>query len=229
MQTERIALDMPFPLSDAPRSQGVHISRAIRSMAIAYGIKDWLEDVSLIEIPEDADAWWRGLDQVAQLRISLGMAWEQYYLPLVPGVLYQPGEVMVEGMFMTMDGQSITTVIKDNGKRLHRPAVHEVKLTYKSTKTVGDLTEEWMWLMQCKGYAKAIGARDVFLHVLYVCGDYMRPIQPQRHVWHITFTQAEVDEAWEQMISYVRSKTHAQPIPAHVRTLRGGLVIGDNL
>lgn len=80
--------------------------------------------------------------------------------------------------------------------------VHEIKATYKSTKTVGDLSTQWMWLAQIKNYCRAKGTKHAMLHVLFICGDYSRPIKPMLKCWKIEFTQEELDANWELMTEY---------------------------
>ena len=85
---------------------------------------------------------------------------------------------------------------------MYRHIVHEVKATYKSTRTVGDLSSQWMWLAQIKAYCKGLDTRHARLHVLFLCGDYTYPIKPVLKVWDIEFTQEEIDANWELLRDY---------------------------
>lgn len=194
MIATRIPVTVPFPPSP-PRSEGIHLSRVIKNIAVRYKFvtADWLEEVDLVEVQGHGAQWWTTLSVDAQLRMSLGLAWEQYYLPLIGGVDHQPGELHLEGVYMTPDGESLNTVYSDEMEH----AVHECKLTYKSVNTVRDLEDEWLWKAQIKGYCKGLNCRLAYLHVLFVCGDYGRPIRPMLKVWRIEFTQEELDESWE--------------------------------
>jgi hypothetical protein len=172
-------------------------------MAVEYGLlnKEWVQDMGLVEIQGGGEAWWNGLDEVSKLRMSLGLAWEQYYLPLLPGMVHQPGEMCCENIFMNQDGESLETVTVERRQRTVL-AIHEVKVTYKSLNTVADIQKEWLWLMQLKGYCKAKQTCLAYLHGLFVCGDYGYPIQPKKRIWKILFDQSEIDDAWELATNY---------------------------
>lgn len=225
MRAERIPSTIPFP-SGPPRTPGIHASKVIRAMAAQYGIldKSWVTDLSLVEVRANEEAWWDSLDETSRIRMAMGLAWEQWYLPRIEGVVYQPGEMELDGIYMTPDGESLSTILTQRGPRLVL-AVHEVKVTWKSVNTVGDLQDEWMWLMQNKSYCKAKGSLLSFLHILYPCGDYMKPIRPQNHVWRIEYEPQETGEAWDKIREYVSDRRASEVIPAHIRTNRGGLII----
>lgn len=199
------------------RTPGMHVSRIIRSIAIEAKILKTEEasSLSLIEIGGGDSEWWNSLDPIAQIRVALGMAWEEWYLPKLPEVVYHPGEMNIEGVYMTMDGESLDDIslfVKEMEGRFTL-AVHEVKATYKSTKTVGNLESQWMWLAQIKAYCKAANTRVAYLHVLFLCGDYKYPISPslgphkeQPQVWRIEFTEEEIEQNWDLLMSYVRHR-----------------------
>jgi hypothetical protein len=193
-----IEIPLWLPESKTPRSPGVHVSSIIRCVATEYGIlkPEWAEELSLVDVRTITD-------QVALVRISIGLAWEEWYIPniLSPsmGVIDHPGEREVDGIYMTHDGESISTITTD--KRNHY-AVHEVKATYKSTKTVGDLESQWMYLAQMKAYCQALRTRWAFLHCLFLCGDYTFPIKPLLRCWEVEFTQQEIDENWQMLRQY---------------------------
>lgn len=193
------------PPSRAPRSPGLHQSHIIQAIAREVGIlpkEDWLEELDLIDL--SSERWWEGLDAVARLRISLGLAWEEWYIPQIPEVVDHPGEMVVDGIYMTHDGESLDVVFTPS--RTLTLALHEVKLTYKSTRTVGNLLNQWMWIAQMMGYCRALGTRIAHLHVLFVCGDYTWPMRPKLIRWDIEFTQAELDEGWELLMDYRRER-----------------------
>lgn len=210
-----VQLVMPLPLT--PRSVGIHLSGIIRCIATESGIlkPEWAEELSLVDTRVIEDP-------VAIARISMGLAWEEWYIHTqLPEVVDHPGEMLLDGVYMTPDGEELTTLILD-GRLHHELKLHEVKLTYKSIKTVGGpdwqswvgrtcdtqrnglgpLTGQWMWLAQTKGYAKAAMTRFVDLHVLYVCGDYSHPMRPVPFRYSIEFTQDEIDQNWELMTTY---------------------------
>lgn len=204
MLVELLPANVPLPPGHA-RSEGIHLSRIIRSIAVESGILNpaWVEDLSLIEVQGGQEEWWNKLDMASQLRMSIGLAWEQWYIPLLGNVVWQPGEMQVDGIYMTHDGESIDAILTPKGEEYHL-CLHEVKATYKSTKTVGDLSTQWMWTAQTKGYCKGLNTLVAYVHVLFICGDYKYPITPQLRVYRVTFTQAEIDDNWDLMKSQIQ-------------------------
>lgn len=194
-----IPVHLELPPSLSPRSEGIHVSSIIRAIATETGIlkPEWAEEVSLI----DARAI---TDPVAVLRISIGLAWEEWYLPRMlekEGVIDHPGEMYCDGIYLTHDGESLDTVII-TGKKQHVLIIHEIKATYKSVKTVGDLRDQWMWMAQVKAYCKAAGTRFAQMHVLFLCGDYTYPIKPMLCRWSIEFSAEEISENWTLLTDY---------------------------
>lgn len=202
MITQLIPVQIPAQTGHG-RSEGVHLSKIIRAIAVESKILDaaFVEDVSLVEVGGRQESWWASLPEDVRLKMSMGLAWEDWYVPTLGTVAYHPGEMEVEGIYMTHDGESLDVVW--NAGNL---ALHEVKLTYKSTNTVANLETQWMWLAQCKGYCKGLNVRVAYLHVLFVCGNYKYPIKPQLKVWRIEFTQEEIDDNWELLVDYVRHR-----------------------
>lgn len=186
------------------------MSSIIRCIAIENGIlkPEWAEELSLVDAREIKDP-------VAILRISIGLAWEQYYIPEIlaqtQGVVDHPGEMEVDGIYMTHDGEAVSVIITSGRDTMWGLTCHEVKATYKSTKTVGALDTQWMWLAQIKAYCKGLGTRFAYLHCLFLCGDYTYPIKPLLRCWQIEFTQDEIDANWELIVDY---KAHREAMEA---------------
>jgi hypothetical protein len=210
-------VELVIPPPRKPRSPGVHLSSIIRCIATESGVlkPEWAEELSLVDRRTITDP-------VAITRICMGLAWEEFYIESqLPQVIDHPGEMLVDGVYMTHDGEELTTLILDARLR-YAVKLHEVKCTFKSIKTVsgpnwdywerniydsadspiGPLSGQWMWVSQCKGYAKAAGTRLVDLHVLYVCWDYMFPIRPKAYRYSIEFTDKELDDNWALMTEY---------------------------
>lgn len=207
MKVELVPVELKLPKSVTPRSEGVHLSGIIRCIATEMGIlkPEWAEELSLSDAREITDP-------VAILRISIGLAWESWFIPQLPNVVDHPGEMVIDNVYMTPDGESVDVIVTF-GKSLTTLVVHEVKATYKSINTVAprlvhpeseidDLETQWMWITQCKGYCKGLGTRFARLYVLFLCGDYVRPITPQLLSWRIEFTQEEIDKNWELITDY---------------------------
>lgn len=207
MKVERYPLPLPVPQSRAPRTPGIHVSSVIRNLGILNGALK-LEEAAVLSLVEvgSQQEWWDGLKPGDQLRIAMGLAWEEWYIPqlAVFGVVDHPGEMELDGIYLTHDGESLDLFVTETDENLYLLAVHEVKLTYKSRKTVGDFSTQWLWTTQIKAYCKAKGTNIAFIHVTYACGDYSYPITPMRDVWRIEFSQEELDETWEIITGYVR-------------------------
>ncbi len=201
--TDDYPLFLPKP--QTPRSAGVHVSSIIRCIATEAGIlkAEWAEELSLVDVRTITDP-------DAIMRISIGLAIEQYYIPEILrhyGVMDHPRELLYEGVYMTHDGEDecvIITLKESPHANVLIRRVHEVKATYKSTRTVGNLENQWMWLAQMKAYCIAVGTRFAVMHCWFMCGDYTFPIKPRRVVWEIEFTQKELDENWSLLADYKR-------------------------
>lgn len=193
-----------LPKPKIPRSEGLHVSSIIRCIAMDTGIltPESAEDVQLIDVREITDP-------VALLRISIGLAWEQYYIPEIlgplMGVIDHPGEMILDGVYMTHDGESVELFVSERQQSFEE-VVHEIKATYKSTRTVGDLNTQWMWLAQVKAYCLAKRTDKAMLHVLFLCGDYSYPITPQLRCWLIEFTSVELEDNWSLLMAYKEEK-----------------------
>lgn len=203
MISTEVDFTLELPPSRVPRSNGVHVSGIIRAIATEQGIlrPEWADDLALTDARTITDP-------VAILRMCIGLAWEEWYInqvltPLM-GVLDHPGENEVDGVYMTHDGESVSAILSDKD-RPHL-TIHEVKATYKSTRTVGDLTSQWMWITQVMAYCKARRTRFAMVHVLFLCGDYKYPIRPIMRVWQIEFTQEEIDRNWDLLVDYMKER-----------------------
>lgn len=228
MITELIPVTLQLPDGGAPRTEGIHVSSVIRCIAAERGIlkAEYVESLDLVDLNQQA--WWDSIDQFNQIRIAMGMAWDQWYLSQLSDVIPHPGEMKLDGIYMTPDGESLDFIhmAKDpqtalwvpiplgvNPQTLYLPTqyrnttcIHEVKATSKSTKTVGDLFSQWMWLTQLKAYCKAAETLVGYMHVLFIYGDYKRPYRPQLKCWRVIFTQDELDVSWDMITGYVQSR-----------------------
>lgn len=193
-----------LPPPKTPRSKGVHVSSIIRCIATEARIlkPEWAEELSLVDVRTITD-------RVALLRINIGLAWEEHYIPMLDGVIDHPGEMEVQGVYMTHDGESVDTLVLQPDAEINGQLVymcHEVKATYKSTKTVGDLSSQWMWMAQMKAYCKGLGTRFARLHALFLNGDYQYPLSPQLLLYDIEFAQSEIDDNWELLFTYMQHR-----------------------
>src|SRR4051812_36117248 len=105
----------PIVLPQYPRTKGVHLSSIIRAVAVETGALklELLEDLSLISEYREIT------DRVALMRISIGLAWEQYYIPvMLPDCVDHPDEMKVDGIYMNPDGESVTAFVSQKEGRL---------------------------------------------------------------------------------------------------------------
>jgi hypothetical protein len=189
-------VELTLPPSPTPRGEGAHASGIIRAIAVHMGVlkPDGVDEPSMADLRVITDP-------VAIMRICIGLAWEEWYLGVflkAKGVKKHPGELCVDGIYMNPDGIETRGIV--NGKLLR--VIHEVKATYKSTNTVGDLSKEWLWLTQIKAYCKGANTRHAQLHGLFLCGDYKFPIRPVIKRWELEFTQLEIDDNWVMLREY---------------------------
>lgn len=204
MNTEELEPPLFIPNSH-DRSPGLHVSSIIRCIAMEEGLltAETKEDFSLADVRNITDP-------LSMLRINIGLAWEAHYIPNVLGpelgVLDHPGEMQIEGVYMTHDGESVSSIVRDGREGLEQ-VIHEVKATYKSCRGPMnggkfDIRNQWMWLSQTKAYCKALKAVVAELHVLFIAGDYTYPIRPQLKRYRISYTAEEIESNWRLLKDY---------------------------
>lgn len=192
--------DVPFKLNvnlgGPTRSPGVHLSEVIRDLALRGGILDKkFANDDIEDHPE---------------RIALGLAWEEWVSKQHPEICFHPGEVMVDGISMSVDGVSVgsdeLSIFGQEGT-----ALHEIKLTWKSARKPID--EQWMWITQVKGYLHGLSfmqktkVRRAYLHPFYVNGNYSRspgdPLGgPKYMIYGMEFSDLEIAENWSMLTSH---------------------------
>lgn len=195
-----ITTPLTLPPPKVPRSDGIHVSNIIRSLAAEVGFLDrkWVEDLSLTDTREITDP-----DSI--LRMRIGLAWEEHLIPSLEGVVDHPGEMQLQGVYMTHDGESCDRVLL--GSKGLELIVHEVKTTYKSSRH--ELKSNWMWITQMRAYCKGLDTRFARIYILYLCGDYTYPIKPRYRVYEVEFTQEELDSSWTMLIDYTQYRLNA--------------------
>lgn len=183
----------PRTVESTIRASGVHLSAVLRYVAVTTKILD----LSKFEDREDA-----GFDEsVIPLRMCLGVAWEEFAAGLYPDMVWQPGELELDGVSGNRDGYSFI-------EEYRRPffVVDEFKFTQKSARR--PIESEWMWLQQVRGYCKmqeeATGeeSRWARLHVCYVNGEYewVRGGEPKYMRYLVEFERREIDATWNQIV-----------------------------
>jgi hypothetical protein len=178
-----------------PRSEGVHVSTLIRSIAIKTGKLKDSNKGSRFKMDNVID------DKDFPLVMAMGMAWEDWISRQYPQMAYHIGELELDNIYMSPDGITIPSADEfdfDLGVGI----VEEFKLTYKSARK--PIEAQWMWLSQVMAYCKALPTLCARLHVVYVNGDYdyNRPgLPPQYIVYNLQFTQEELDINWNMILT----------------------------
>ena len=127
---------------DTPtRGAGIHLSGILRYLAEVSGILKAIQDIDAERLP---------------LRMALGLAWEEFAASLYPCMIWQPGQIQPQGIWMTCDGLSEIAhqpPVADASPLGASPCIEEFKLTWKKTHANGLdlLKDEWYWIQQAKG------------------------------------------------------------------------------
>ncbi len=144
----------------------------------------------------------------APLRMLVGMGWEWACAANYPEIIWQPGELLVDGIALSPDGYNLTV----------RPRVAEFKYTRKSARLKGGTADQarnilgdWIWISQCMGYCYA--ASEVYkseglvfdqaeLHVCWANGNYVWPNTEVYMRYVVEFERRELVANWMLMKSY---------------------------
>ncbi len=109
----------------------------------------------------------------------------------------RPREFIRDGIAMNPDGVIYHFQRNLVEEEYTYPVVEEYKCTAcSSDKSPAD---NWKWMMQVKGYCKALGATKCIFRILHV-----RSFVPEYNVWELTFTQVELDENWQAVLNHVK-------------------------
>jgi hypothetical protein len=177
-------LDLRTPLGRVPseRSPGLHVSDLYRRIAVDSGILKCVTDDEAMN----------------PLVLAVGMAWEEYCvtLPWCEDVAWQPGERLVDGVFLSPDGWDF---------KLNR--LEEFKATWTSSaskdQSIKTLEEMWLYRVQMMAYCYAMGTALARLHVLFINGNYryegVGP-QPVYRIYEVEFTKRELRRNWEMLM-----------------------------
>ena len=116
---------------------------------------------------------------------------------------HRPGEIELDGVLMSPDG---TKYIESGEFTEKECPIEELLLEeYKCTALSSEKSpaDNWKWMMQVKGYCKALGATKCIFRILYHV-DIMRHPGSAYGVFLLTFTQGELDENWEAVLNHKR-------------------------
>lgn len=186
------------------RIKGRHVSDAIKRMKIAVG-----ENVNPIPGEEPF------------LRPQVGLLWE-YALEVMAATGCTVEEALTVALKrqMSVDRQCIqkqvTLVLDDihgtpDGFALeHSESYKATWRSFRGCDTLqGFIDKFWTWELQEKAYLKMWNsqpeAEPIYSCkwiVLWVCGDYGRPIGPRCEECTVTWTPEEIDDGWQAIVSH---------------------------
>jgi hypothetical protein len=146
-------------------------------------------------------------------RIEIGLLFEN----MLERALAEKFATVRPGELVSGDGTDV--YMSPDGVNPALLAGEEYKATYMSSR--GGLYENvivdgqyvqqiqdkfYHWVVQMLAYAKWLDVNDFILRVLFVCGDYSRPITPEFKSYRFKFTEQEKDENWAMLIQIAREE-----------------------
>jgi hypothetical protein len=195
LQRQDLAHRSPIhrPEREHARTPGVHLSGVLVKVAESIGVLKPGEPI----------------EEDLPLRVVAGHMWEEFAVSLYPGIVWQPGETCVDGVWMTPDGleadcylyQMIGGAYTNPNPIIRADALHEFKCTWKKVRSGPDLLAEWYWMAQGKGYCKGYGVRHVKWHVFYVNGDYHNS-GPIYKTYTVEFSEKEIEQSWRMVLNH---------------------------
>ena len=176
-------LDKPFPKHvGPPRSEGLHLTDITNAIYETL----YAQERKRQSLSDDKD--WR-------LIMEAGFIWERLLEMAWRDLLgYRPEEVVKDGIAMSPDG------LREDPEGL---TLLEHKFTSKSSRNF-DPMDNMRYALQTKSYAYAVGAERCEMHILHMCGDYSRPYIPEYSVWLIEYTQQELEDNWQAVLSHAK-------------------------
>lgn len=174
--------------SHGSRSEGLHVSEIYKRLMTRI----------------EPQKYGKPIDDEARRRMEIGIVFENV---LEQGLAEKYGVARV-GELVSPEG----IILSPDGVNPELIAGEEYKATFKTCRH--GITDEngqplpafVVWFIQMKAYAKWLELLDWLLRVLFICGDYSRPISPQFHTYKVCFTQDEVDENWEMLLNVARQE-----------------------
>lgn len=175
------------------RYKGVHVSGVIKQVAVKLGKLTPADEIDF-------------MPQV----VALGVMFEEFAAGLYPNMIWQPGQLVRQGIAGNPDGKERKVI--DGLGVMKLWANHEFKATNKSSRTRQDITQEWMWMEQIKTYinldpdmsqqVEDLGFGLSYLHVWWNNWDYTHPLKPKYLRYLIQFFRPELKNNWAMMQRY---------------------------
>ena len=139
---------------------------------------------------------------------DVGFLFEEAMLAREKESVIVPGEIVADGIAMTVDGLRLETVMTHpKGGRLKAPTkVVEYKARWKSARNldIGD-PQWWRILCQVKSYCRAWETNLAELYFLFMNGDW-RPPAPMKVKFDLEFTDEELERNWRMITGEARRR-----------------------
>ena len=159
------------------RSEGLHLGTVMDSIA---------------EVLFPSPNKWEG-----ETAMAVGFLWENILASTLlkslvdKGLVIRPGEMFIDGIYMTPDGWEV------EGRVLH-----EYKATWKSFRKPID--DNWRYMTQIKSYCRGMACSRAKLYVLYLMGNWRDVRQPVTKVYELEFSQRDLDDNWKMIVSHAK-------------------------
>lgn len=166
-----------------PRSPGVHLTDILRDMA------------KVANMGEDKSGF---LQEELEWFAGPGFLWERIWdqahaEQMADGTIVSPGEFYRDGIHATPDRIDWSV-----------PKVIELKVRWKSSRKFESLERNfWVEIAQLKSYCAMTGIMEGDLVVFFIAGHWQPPVPEVKGV-HLTFTELELEETWQQVLSHAK-------------------------
>lgn len=193
IESKRIVIDSTWFSAEREisRSKGLHLSHIINFIEDGgvVGKRDQRSD-SLNNYAAGGFVWERVLDKLIHYTPEelFEMLFTQAFFEVHNPKVVRPGEICLDGIYMTPDGYHIED-----------ECLEEWKYTNKSLNNpiTGPKFARWIQY-QIPAYLKALNLTTCRLRVYYARGNYTTG-EPTFMEYMITYTQQEIDETWDMI------------------------------
>jgi len=173
----------PFPEREHEPRTGVHLKKVV-------------DDLFLLLWEQERRGKQEEFDDVSRGRMELGFLFEDMLsIALADRLAPRYPSQEFDGIWISPDGV-----------RIAEEYIEEYKVTWASSKTRPP-DQNWRWMAQTKAYAHVYGFKKVKFTVLWVCGDYSRPIRPHwpPRRYMCTFSELELQQNWQMILNHARN------------------------
>lgn len=180
--------------SSGPRSDGLHLSSIYKIL---------MQRIQPARFKKDSPMDMQRVEIGLLFENMLERALAEKFSTVRPGELFSD-----EGIAMSPDGVNPTEGVLEEYKATYmssRGGIHEEVVVDGITyHVIRDKFQHWIY--QICGYCKWLGVNGCILRVLFVCGDYNRPIAPQFKSYRLSFTDEEIERNWETLMLVAREE-----------------------